>query len=350
MGNVQKQKTQTRRRRDRRRPNRAVVGLLTAIAVLLGFAVFLLPDGRLASIADVDPSSVPSEPTRDPESETRENQTIVLGDPREREIPGNEPTETYPAGESPTPDAGLDGGDAEYWWLPGPAAEDAGALSIVLDDAGNSLDGYELYLDLPYPLTFAVLPQLNYSVQAAAMAIAAGHDVILHQPMEALGGAEPGPGAIRSDMTSAEIVEMVLVNLATVPGAVGANNHMGSLGTTDPALMRSLLGALHEKGLFYLDSRTSAASVAAVIAAEVNVPFAERKVFLDNSPDRESILASLTRALELTAAGEPVVMIGHVSSGELADVLEQVYPALVEHGYRFARVADHVVAREVARR
>ena len=56
---------------------------------------------------------------------------------------------------------------------------------------------------------------------------------------------------------------------------------MGSKVTADEALMRTILEPLKEKGLFFLDSRTTARSVAYTVARDMGVPAEYRQVFLD---------------------------------------------------------------------
>ncbi|MCL6614650.1 MAG: divergent polysaccharide deacetylase family protein, partial [Firmicutes bacterium] len=148
------------------------------------------------------------------------------------------------------------------------------------------VDGLAEFLALPIPLTIAIMPKRRYSEACARMAAAAGRQVILHLPLEARSGLDPGPGAIRSGWTEERIRKELEEDLASVPGAVGVNNHMGSLGTADEALMRAILGILKEKGLFFLDSRTYAGSVAPRVAEEIGLRHAVNGKFLD--PDGAS--------------------------------------------------------------
>jgi hypothetical protein len=240
----------------------------------------------------------------------------------------------------------------ELWWLPVADAGDTapGPLYLVLDDAGGTLGELRPFLDLPFPMAIAVLPQLPYSIESALAAAAAGKEVLLHQPMQPVGAADPGPGSVGPGMRRDAIREQVLANLDSVPGAIGANNHMGSLATQDPAVMQQVLATLHEQGLFFLDSRTSSKTVARQIAHRVGLPFAERHVFLDNIRDSGAILQSVSVALQKARSGEPVVMIGHVTAGELVEVLSAIYPVLQEHGYRFEPLSRGVSVPRIARR
>ena len=318
----------------------SVIGLLVVIAGLLVAVIVLLPDGT-------GPASAGETRTRRPESAEHSGDPLA-GRPPVSETPPPSESDSIASGDETAAESDPD--DRETWWLPAIGVSRPGDLVLVLDDAGNSLDGYQAFLDLPVPITFAVLPQLQSSVHATALAVGRGHEVILHQPLESLGGADPGPGVITAAMRASEIEAILAENLATVPGAVGVNNHMGSAGTADAVLMRSLLGSINGRGLFFLDSRTSAETVAAITAESLRMPFAERHVFLDNEADEEAILAALRSALERAATGESIVMIGHVTVPELADVLENAIPAMVDAGYVFAHLSAHVSASRVAQR
>lgn len=349
-------------RRGRPNPKRErtiLIALLVAIALLLGALVALLPGdvgdesqlvrerdrrvpGRAGSSGtgpEAEPGSGPEEPSPPTPRDRRvtEDRTETQADGIES--PGT-PTEAYPDGETGARGA-THPRSGELWWLPEPedASSPRGELFVVLDDAGNSLDGYDAFLAFPGPLAVAVLPRLDFSVQAAAMAISAGKEVLLHQPMEAIGGADPGPGWVGPALDEAAIARELAENLATVPGAVGVNNHMGSLATADERVMRAVLSELAERDLFFLDSRTTAETVVREVAGEVGIPFVERHVFLDHERSRESIFASVREALERSLAGEPVVMIGHVTVPLVAEILAEIYPVVVEHGYRFAPIS-----------
>lgn len=351
-----KKTSPSRRGRPTRRESTTLIVLLAAIAVLLGVLVALLPDTAgpdgAALVDGGDSVAAEDDTAGSPGGDAASERTSA--DP---DAPGDgRVTEEYPAGEAPDaaePRDDESGGAAAedgLWWLPDspPPPDERGPLVLVLDDAGNSLDGFEAFLELPIPFAVAVLPQLDYSVRAAAMAAATGKEILLHLPMEAESGADPGPGVISTGLSADEIAARVRDDLASVPGAIGVNNHMGSKATADPDVMRAVLDALHERNLFFLDSRTSAATTGRSVAAEVGIPFAERAIFLDHERSRESILRSLGQALAKSGNGEPVVMIGHVTVPLLADVLGEAYPVIIDAGYEFAPLSALVSPVRVA--
>ncbi len=219
--------------------------------------------------------------------------------------------------------------------------EEAPRLYFVLDDAGASLEEIEPFLRLEFPFTVAILPHLPASREVADAALESGRELILHQPMEALNAADPGPGAIELGHDEEDVRAILERNLSLLPPVVGANNHMGSRVTEDKELMRAVLGDLHERELFFLDSRTTHHSVARKIAREVGILFMERDVFLDHDPQREAIEAALQHALTIAETKGHAVMIGHVMVSELAEVFEDIYPELAARGYRFEPLSEY---------
>jgi uncharacterized protein len=224
--------------------------------------------------------------------------------------------------------------------LPPPRAT---SLIFIIDDAGYSLKTLEAFLRLPFPLTIAVLPGLPNSEKAAAAVRAAGKELILHQPMQALGGQDPGPGALRLGMKEAEIEGIVETNLRSVPGAIGMNNHMGSAATTDLELMEAVAAVAKRRGIYYLDSLTTSGTAVAAAARREGIPYWERDVFLDNAPDRASITRAVEDGKKQATKDRPAIMIGHVWSAELAQTLTDLYPQLVAEGFSLSTISRFMV-------
>lgn len=213
-------------------------------------------------------------------------------------------------------------------------------LYLVLDDAGHDLDDLRRFVQFPGVATVAVLPGLEYSREAAQMVIALGHEAILHQPMEASGGNDPGPGAIFVSHSDPLIRQTLTSNLSSMPGVVGVNNHMGSLATADDRVMATVAQTLRRHRLFFLDSRTTHLSVAADTTREIGVPTVVRDVFLDNVREDEAISEQLDQGLAIARERGHAVMIGHVTSPELARVLIDRYSELDAAGFVFRPLSD----------
>ena len=218
--------------------------------------------------------------------------------------------------------------------------ENKGTIVFVIDDAGNNIKELEPFLSIPGPLTIAVLPGLPYSAEAARRIRAAGKEVILHQPMEAIGGQDPGPGAIISGMSPEEIKSIMARNIAEVGPVTGVNNHQGSKITSDSNMMQTVLAFCLENNLYFLDSRTTADSVVPVVARRVGIKFAERNVFIDNEQNKDAMLRYITNGLTRAQRNGLSVMIGHTWSPDLAPLLKEQYPLLIEQGYTIKKAFD----------
>jgi polysaccharide deacetylase 2 family uncharacterized protein YibQ len=219
----------------------------------------------------------------------------------------------------------------------GPAAGPA-RVALVIDDLGRSLEELDDLHRLGVPITYAVLPFESQTPEVVA-ALRRRHDEILcHLPMEPRSGGNPGPGALREGMSPEQLRQSTLAAIAAVPGAVGVNNHMGSALSADPGSMATILGVLAERGLFFLDSRTSAQSVGFRIATSLGVPAAERQVFLDDDPRPAAVAAEFQHLLELARTRGGAIAIGHPHSATLATLAAEV-PRAQALGYRFVQVS-----------
>jgi len=218
-----------------------------------------------------------------------------------------------------------------------------GLAAIVIDDLGNELGPAERIASWKAPVAGAVLPGVAYSAAAARALARGGKEVLLHLPMEPAGypKVRPGPGVILRSQSDAEIVRTLESDLATVPGVVGVNNHMGSVATADPRVMRVVAGVLSDRGLFFLDSRTTDATVAERTAEEASVPAVSRRVFLDDVETEEAVSRQLAELVRRAREEGSAVAIGHPYPATLT-VLEREMPGLAARGVRLVRVGELV--------
>lgn len=216
-----------------------------------------------------------------------------------------------------------------------------GSLIFVFDDAGHNLEQLQLFLDLPFPCTIAVLPRLAKSAEAAKKIRSAGKELILHQPMQSVNlEIDPGPGSLQPGMTAEEIRTIISANIEEIAPIAGMNNHEGSLITSDEIAMRTVLEFCREKGLYFLDSRTTSKSAVPAAAKFLNMRIWERAVFLDNEKTRSSLQQQIAAGLEIASLQGNAIMIGHVFTPELAILLKEMYPALIEEGYTFSTISN----------
>ncbi|MGH9748094.1 MAG: divergent polysaccharide deacetylase family protein [Candidatus Acidiferrales bacterium] len=226
-----------------------------------------------------------------------------------------------------------------------PAKPDSGAgprLAIILDDMGYDRAAADAAFTLQFPITVSVIPHLPLSEEVAEEAYRRGDQVLLHLPMEAeADGAKPEPIELRVGMKPEQVEQELAAMLETVPHAAGVNNHQGSRATADPALMAELMPALRQRGLFFIDSRTTAATVAFDAAERAGVRSASRKVFLDDTPDRAAILSQLDLAARDAARDGFAIAIGHPHPATIAALADGI-PPIEERGVRLVFASDVV--------
>ncbi|UTC77257.1 hypothetical protein E4O04_04240 [Treponema sp. OMZ 799] len=221
-----------------------------------------------------------------------------------------------------------------------PELPSKGKLIFVFDDAGHNLEQLQHFLNLPFPCTIAVLPKLPNSKEAARRIRAAGKELILHQPMQALNpNIDPGPGAVKPGMSREEIKTIVASNVEEIGPIAGMNNHEGSLITSDETAMEAVLELCKEKNIYFLDSRTSSKSVVPQTAKKLNMNTWERAVFLDNKRDKAYMKKRIIDGLEIASQRGEAIMIGHVVTVDLAILLKEMYSDLTREGYTFSTIS-----------
>lgn len=206
-------------------------------------------------------------------------------------------------------------------------------VAIIIDDIGRDMAVIDELLAMNVPITFAVLPHLRCSSEAAARVHHAGRDVLLHLPMEPHGYPEkdPGTGALFTTMCEREIREHLESDLDSVPYACGVNNHMGSRFMEDEERLKQVMQFLKGKNLFFLDSMTTGRSVGNRVARMIDIRHAARDIFIDNEQDYEKTLNILSAVAESTDRWDTLILIGHPYPSTVA-ALRKALPLLKEKG------------------
>jgi polysaccharide deacetylase 2 family uncharacterized protein YibQ len=215
-------------------------------------------------------------------------------------------------------------------------------LAIILDDLGSDRGAADAIVALPYPLTISVLPHHEHSAEIAQEAERRGYQVLLHLPMQSIANEKPEALELHPGMPAAEVSALVEEFLQNVPGVVGVNNHQGSQATSDAELMSELMPVLGERHLFYVDSRTTAATVAYDTAQSFGVPSAFRNVpFLDDVPQVAAVRKQLELALHGAREKGEAIAIGHAHPITL-QALREVLPQAQGQGVRLVFASELV--------
>ena len=217
-------------------------------------------------------------------------------------------------------------------------------IAIIVDDCGYDLSLAKRLVQIDCPLTLSVLPKTTFALATAELAYQSGREVMLHLPMEPLIRLDPGIPEleIRCGQTEAEIEMLIAEALASVPHVSGVNNHEGSKACANLTVMSAVTSQLKPKGLYFVDSRTTADTVAFSVARSMNLKVANRDVFLDNENDKQAIEAQIMKLVALSISlKQPVIGICHARRITVA-VLEEQLPILRKDGHRFLFVSQVV--------
>ena len=212
-------------------------------------------------------------------------------------------------------------------------------LAIVIDDLGHDRAQADALFRLSFPLTLSVLPHLPDSGEIAEEAHRRGYQVLLHLPMASTGGENDEPIELRPGMDSSTVRQTFTAMLDTVPYAAGVNNHEGSLGTSDRTLMNELMPLLRERNLFFVDSRTTAATVAEAAAHGAGVPATSRNVFLDDEQSPGTIRKQFALAVRDAREKGSALAIGHPHP-ETLQVLTDLLPDIERQGITLVFASD----------
>jgi uncharacterized protein len=217
-------------------------------------------------------------------------------------------------------------------------------IAIVLDDVGLSRSMARRAIDLPGPLTLSFMTYAKGLRRFTADARAAGHELLLHVPMEPKDAAyDAGPKVLRNELSEGEIARRLEWGLGRFEGYVGINNHMGSKFTAASRGMSQVMGELRARDLLFLDSVTSADSVAWQIAAASGVPAARRDVFFDHDwRNAETIKDQLATLERIARRRGYAVGIGHPHRLTL-EILSKWLPEARRRGIALVPISAIVV-------
>lgn len=186
-------------------------------------------------------------------------------------------------------------------------------VAIVIDDFGPSLDAARKFVSLPIPVTFSILPHQSQSREIARLAHSQGREVLLHLPMQPIDypKVDPGPGALLLSMSETTIQEKIRSALDSHPYIAGVNNHMGSRFTEDREYMELVLKELNRRGLYFLDSHTSARSLGHSLGRKLRMPTGQRDIFLDHTVSEKFISSQIEQLIRKAKIQGSAIAIGH---------------------------------------
>lgn len=213
-----------------------------------------------------------------------------------------------------------------------PALANGLRVAVILDDLGEQYLAGERALRLDNAVALAFLPGSRHAASQSARGAEQGHEILVHMPMEAGAHAHSHPHALLAGSDAAVISERLGRAIAELPHASGINNHQGSRFTADAASVDAFMRALRgQRGLFFVDSRTTAESRAFDRALAHGIAAGERDVFIDHVRGAEAVDAGWQHLLQTVRRQGSAIAIVHPYPESLA-LLEREIPRLELHG------------------
>ncbi len=293
----------TRRKRPKRAGRRGRSGYI--LALFLGVFLLFLGYNYFSHLPRERTRPAPSSRKSPPADKSR----------RTASEPGIEKKEVFPPPPSP------------------PVPSRPARIALVMDDLGGENHLSRELLLLESPITFSILPFTTYSKALAAEAPGRGKEVILHLPMEPHGypKVKPGEGVLLHGMDNKHLLRQLSEDIDSVPNIKGVSNHMGSRLMEEPEKLKIIFSELKERGLFFLDSRTTPQTAGLKTARLVGLHAMERTLFIDNSLRAQALRQNLDRLTRIALSTGMAIGIGHPHSATV-NAIRQMLPRIREKG------------------
>ena len=173
-------------------------------------------------------------------------------------------------------------------------------VAIIVNNLGLSATYTEQILKLmPKNITLSfshISPKLKKWVREARQK---GFEVLIDLPMEPDGFPrnDPGRSTLLTSLSEVENLNRLEYVMVQSGGYVGLLSTHGSKFTLNSELLLPILKAIKDRGLLYVDSRTTSQSLGPELSSDIQLPRAFNNVFIDKIPSQEHITTKL-RELE----------------------------------------------------
>ena len=217
-------------------------------------------------------------------------------------------------------------------------------VAIVIDDVGLSVPFTKQIAQVRAPLTVSFLPYGASNKEQVTTLKDAGFEVMVHVPMMPHVPAALAPVTLSPEMDKAETQAELnkMLDRFEGTGMTGVNNHMGSLLTERVKNMGYIMEVLKNRGMFFLDSKTTGKSAAGKSAEEYGVTYISRDVFLDNKNDYNYIMGQFRQLEKVAKKNGYAVAIGHPYSQTL-NVLKDWLKEAESNGIEVVHLSDLLV-------
>ena len=174
-------------------------------------------------------------------------------------------------------------------------------IALIISNLGLSETYTKAALELlPEDITLSfshVAPRLKTWVREARQK---GHEILLDIPMEPIGFPKNDPGRATLLTSSNEVENLNRLEhiMKQAGGYVGLLGTLGTKFMLHSETFLPVLKSIKQRGLIYVDSRSTSRSLGPELASSIQLPKAFNNVFVDREPSQEKIknkLAELER-------------------------------------------------------
>jgi len=182
-------------------------------------------------------------------------------------------------------------------------------LAILIDDVTTKRQ-IESIKNIGYIVNMAFLPPTSGHKNSAK--ITDNLDLyMIHLPLQASSSKYEEENTLYINHSIEKIDERIKNLKALYPKAVFINNHTGSKFTSNQVAMDKLFQVLKKYNYTFIDSRTTAKSVATKSSKKYGVKMFSRNIFLDNKKDKNYIQKQLKKAIKAAKKNGMAIAIGH---------------------------------------
>jgi len=182
-------------------------------------------------------------------------------------------------------------------------------LAIIIDDmtTQRQIDNIQT---IGYKVNMAFLPPTKGHTRSAKITKNLDQ-FLIHLPLQASSVRYEEENTLHIDDPIQKIEKRIRYLRQLYPNTNYLNNHTGSTFTSNTAAMDKLFKILKKYNYTFIDSRTTAKTVAKKTAKKYGVKMFSRNIFLDNKKDKKYIQKQLKKAIRIAKKNGMAIAIGH---------------------------------------
>ncbi len=182
-------------------------------------------------------------------------------------------------------------------------------LVIIIDDVTTKRQINKIK-DIGYTVNASLLPHTKRHPNSAVIAKYLEHHMI-HLPLQASSFRYEEADTLHLGDSLERIENKIASVKQLYPKVKYINNHTGSKFTSDYEAMDKLFYVLKKNDYYFIDSRTTAKTVAKALAKKYNLKMYSRDIFLDNKKETTYIQGQLKKAIKKAKKNGMAIAIGH---------------------------------------